>query len=937
MVSGIQWDKAVQQDLASRGVNESTGIYGNHTVKLAKGSSIRLDQIKSASMPYEGFKTATKIARGKAGVQQSAGDTLKTLAKPGTLDIKQLLGHLKAMQTQYERLDKLGQLSEEQKESKLWMFTSHIESLTNEELAAVYQGFTSAEMDLLQTALLREAQFSAEASDASNAADALFDLQALVIREISIRSSNAQIDDMAAESEELLENEDVEALRPESLTEGHGGSAQEDLHVIPGAQHAPDPHGMSAYSLHTLAEAASASATQREKNAVLEQSKLSARKLDNVTLKQMGDVLRNCEMTINIDTEYLIGGDNSVFGHPNDPMVNIFHLADQGIKPKGDGYLEQRNASEQYLFPALKGHKRNANERPLYAALNINGRKGGALNSSYGYGSSAIVLKPHVARRATYTVDDSFISGKISITEERRQNFYRLLDGSKLPQDLITALKDPNSPPHRNFEEYLDLLAGMKKTDFTYFDRVNSANYLSPELKSLIHSGGNLQQTENNWSRFTALCIMCFGDSEATQNAIATYDNLENLVTNMTDVDANALSYAAQKKAAGRGQNAVLLGAQYIEAQIHGPVIPSRDIAEIRINLDDVPEDEQPALREQARQYEKDTGIKITLMKNFEKIEEQDDTFVDALRNEERSYNTAHMDMPAIEALKQEYVQHAAEKIQENLYRSNQKNGLPPGALRLEGNALQVFLSKFVREIDRLVHDSDSVFATPEHLVKNTFNNVLNDVIPQKAELLRELEAIAQEEPPMTPAQKEAVTKWIVSAKALRSPEELRIIIKHAKAQAQLMREIGDAEPPLTPDQIFRRMAALGTGINTDLAAYMKSLPPDKEFGEDEKSNEMDRISFMSLALVQHGEPPMDKAELEKLNARIAGPQMSAFLGQLEALIRDDDIQNLQGFSALSQLKTQMWLNAVNIGPLAGKRFPDPVPFAGEFSLMQEP
>ncbi|MGX8718113.1 MAG: hypothetical protein ACQGQP_03295, partial [Desulfovibrio sp.] len=91
-------------------------------------------------------------------MQQSAGEALKTLAKPGTLDAKSLLGSLKAMQTHYERLDKLGQLSEAQQQSMAWMFTSKIESLTNEELAAVFQSFTSSEMDLLQTALQREAQ-----------------------------------------------------------------------------------------------------------------------------------------------------------------------------------------------------------------------------------------------------------------------------------------------------------------------------------------------------------------------------------------------------------------------------------------------------------------------------------------------------------------------------------------------------------------------------------------------------------------------------------------------------------------------------------------------------------------------------------------------------------------------------------------------------------
>ncbi len=90
----------------------------------------------------------------------------------------------------------------------------------------------------------------------------------------------------------------------------------------------------------------------------------------------MGDVLRQAELTINIKTEYLIGGNNSVFEHPDDPMVNIFHLAEQGVKPatKGDAYLGTRDTVEKTMFPSLKGHEIRADERPMYGALNINRR-----------------------------------------------------------------------------------------------------------------------------------------------------------------------------------------------------------------------------------------------------------------------------------------------------------------------------------------------------------------------------------------------------------------------------------------------------------------------------------------------------------------------------------------------------------------------------------
>ncbi len=108
--------------------------------------------------------------------------------------------------------------------------------------------------------------------------------------------------------------------------------------------------------------------------------------------------------------------------------------------------------------------------------------KGGALTGSLGYGCSAIVLKPHVARRATYTVDDSFMAGKIAVTPERRQRFYSLLDGSKLPQRAIDALKDPNSQERRDFDAFLDRIPGNHDAGIRYF----TANQLPSSVSSLL-------------------------------------------------------------------------------------------------------------------------------------------------------------------------------------------------------------------------------------------------------------------------------------------------------------------------------------------------------------------------------------------------------------------------------------------------------------------
>ena len=164
----IQPDIVTQQELEARGVDSSVGVFGSHHVQIGKGNPIRLDVIKSAEIDGEGWRTATKVRRGQEGVRQTATDALATLAATGTLDAGKLLGILKAQQTHLERLDKLHRLDPAQKQDAdgLWMFTKEVEALSNEQLAAIFQKFNSAEMDLLQTALMREGQINPKAKDA---------------------------------------------------------------------------------------------------------------------------------------------------------------------------------------------------------------------------------------------------------------------------------------------------------------------------------------------------------------------------------------------------------------------------------------------------------------------------------------------------------------------------------------------------------------------------------------------------------------------------------------------------------------------------------------------------------------------------------------------------------------------------------------------------
>ena len=66
-------DKVLANELKSRGINSSTGVYGDHKLQIGNGEPIALDKIPSNSVPGEGWSQATKIARGTAGLKSLFG------------------------------------------------------------------------------------------------------------------------------------------------------------------------------------------------------------------------------------------------------------------------------------------------------------------------------------------------------------------------------------------------------------------------------------------------------------------------------------------------------------------------------------------------------------------------------------------------------------------------------------------------------------------------------------------------------------------------------------------------------------------------------------------------------------------------------------------------------------------------------------------------
>ncbi len=916
MALTIQPDLVVAQELQSRGIDESVGVFGSHCVQIGKGNPIRLDTIKSASVPYAGFKTATKVARGFAGVHKTAEDALKTLSSAKTLDAGKLLGILKAQQTHLERLDKLGQLDSAQKQDAdgLWMFTKAVENLSNEELSRIFQKFNTPEMDLLQTALLREGQTNKAAGDARMAASRLFNLQALVLKEIGNRAAVSTLDDLRAANPQDESLKEDKLATPQKLSDEYGASSVNVVKMT----HAND---ITAANMTILAEVSSMNANTREKTAEAENARLAARELDTMHLKEMGDVLRSAELTINIPVE-ILAGDTSVLNDPTKPLANIWHLKDQGISPKGDGYLEKRDSVEKVLFPEMSGHEIKADERPVYGALNVQHGYGGG---SPVYGNAVIVLKPEVAKRATYTLMDTFLSTAMTVNKERRDNVFALLDGAKgIPDEIKTLLKNPESQERKDLE--------------AWFDRLEEANIKSIgeglDSRSIPASIRNVfkridtSKMEDVEKYFLSLLYDCFGDKEAMRGKMVTHDNIEALLPQLGDVTGNALAQAAMKKRAGLTPNFTFNGPEYIEAQIQGQIMPLRDIAEIRVDLGMTGETEKAGYIAKLKAFERNTGIKVVIKEEFD---EKSLCIQTDLEDEQAQFGVGHIDEKKLLSLVAKDLEDPEKVVEERMAATKHKNlefELPPGVkAELKGETRKWCISEFKAKVQKFAADGSTSAEDCERIAfGDTFMLEARRLRANLSEL-RNLHFDNQ-------AQLNVFVDWLSETPGIGSVEEVRLLHKHVGAHAAFLKDIATAQPPLGAQQILERLAALAKNADAEFAEL--KARSSLSGGVNAMSVQMQRISKLALEMLKKADPPVAPVALSSALASLNSPEMRAFAGQLDAISSWAGKNNIQGSGAALAMHRMLCADAQNVALSAGVAVPAaPRAFAGDLTLVQ--
>ena len=816
MTIQIHPDLVVQQELAARGIDSSVGVFGDHQVQIGKASPIRLDEIKSAAVPSAGFWKATQIRNGKDGVRLTAAEAVGVLLKPGALDAERLLGLLKACQTHVARLAALGELTQAQKDDGTWIFTQAVRNLSNADLAAAYQMFSSAEMDLLQTALQREGEINPAARDARKAAEQLFDLQALVLRESANRAAAARLDDlrMASPNDPTLAPE--AARLPRAATEQYGS-------VAGGIQ--VDAHGndVSAQSLAVLVETAAASATERERSADPTEASLRRRRFDDVTVKQIGDVMRSKELTINMHLDTFLD-QTAILDHPEQPIDTMWTLKERHIETKSEGYQQKRDAVELGHFPELKHAQAKGRTRPVYGAVNFQESLYGAAGDLYGH--VTIVLKPEVARRATYTVNDSFRTLSLAVDKKRRENFFALFGGAPgIPDALKLAVADPNSPARKAFEEWFDKMEQSIKEGECSSNALGVESYLPDAVKALCDDQRGDDQA------VMALVFKCFADPSATRATTATHDNLESLLPHIGQANSSALAQAAKDRAQGRDAKLYLIGTAYLEAQIHGPVVPQRDIAEIRINLGGDPyhkltATQQQAARQRLEAFARQTGVRVV----FTNVAPLDETLkVGDLAYNVKTVNATHLDNTAIDRRRDEFTADFPATVARFLKDIN-LDPVPAGMdFFLRGKVLDRILDAFLRKLETYRHvetwEGDSV-----SMVDAALDYILRPIVDEKFGLLQEADKLEYADA----NQKKAFADWLLESGERIERTQVPHLFRQATAQAALMRTWAAAEPPPTAEAALAAFAALPESHGTDprhasqvaVALLFSDVPP---------------------------------------------------------------------------------------------------------------
>lgn len=864
------------QGAAQRVAEAAASAIGDHTVQLGGQPPVRLDRIQGNSLPFQGFFSATRMERADQGMADNAGAALRALTRPGgNFNAQDLLNGLKSFQTQLSRAAGLSSLSPTAAESKgLEVLRNMTGALSSTDLAAVYQSLQSPEMALLKMALETEIRSNPLNMDARNALSTLFDMEASVLKEVSERMISVM---------DLDDNPETDA----TLRQGHRERAVEG----------PDSYreDLSPRNLATLVETSAQSSTRAEREHVLRTAELADHSIhgpagQTLDARQMGDILRRSELTINLTGEALFGPDNSI----SDQRINAFHSAEATAGGRGAGYMGFRDAVERSLFPELGNAPARGNERPTYAAVNTSGS---IIGAAFNYGECTLVLRPETARRATYVMSDSFVTVPLEFNQARREACIAGLNSLPEPAtaglapaaaDALLAqaelLRNPASPQRQIIQAALESIADGSRMTLAQWE-----HSVPDEQRKILFS-----------DLVRSVLVQAFTDMTAQRARSATYDTLETLLPHMDEAQGASLMRAAMN-----GTERFCLPGDYIEAQVQGSLLISRDVGEIRVSggsllnrNNSLNEERLTNLREFAASH----NISLTVTDYYDNL---DSAAVAELRGRGLAVHTQNdivngrLDPRAQGAdaiafnQSHQSLQGTGEAARALLEPGNSAelearllSLLPPdehiaqeGGLPLAGAALDRVKARFLENVNQALKTAAAAGrgVNTENVVSDALRAAAEGPLAQKVALLRELDNLEFD----NEGQKAAFGKWVISARALSDPAEMRMLHANISAMSARLERLGQNPSPEALAQTFNSAAR---DISVSVGAYQTAIGgTNQAFGGDDIATDFNRCSFMAAEFLRAVNPDLAANLLQTLNS----PQMLEFRGVCSRLYEE--------------------------------------------------
>lgn len=523
----------------------------------------------------------TRVGRLAKHLDANAGKLLSTFSvTPGSkLQAGSVLSGLKTLRNHTAEMSRLGGKTVNHADALQMALATRFTGMDNQELMTGIQSFFSSEMAILRNGLQHMADhpemYGEDAAEATKMLEDLNVCEAAYMMESALRIARGRDQtNHGCLLDHLLVQQPTDSLEAlcaaykTPLTSVQQQSAVRDT------------------QLSVLRQSSGVSMLEREGMHEAGQQILDRKALGGeLSLRQVGDVLRKADMTININLVSILrvlkGGGS---------LKNMFELgADRSAV-----YTQQRMMTEGLAFSPLAASdpKTSPADRPLYAALNVARFDGGAAPRGE-YGETVIILKPEVKQRCTFSRDDSFRVQSLKVTPENLGTFATELDTyiASLPdeekkvfaQQVEYTLASGETKTMSRKDAFLAFVA--EKADTITGSQGEVGKWLVGALSEAASGEKLLPLPDDSLASLSFFFMQHFMDRASLQKNYVTVNDMESLLPSfmqdpnirLDGVLANIISEKGGYYTAG-----------YIEAQVHGSVALSEDVERISLSDEEI-------------------------------------------------------------------------------------------------------------------------------------------------------------------------------------------------------------------------------------------------------------------------------------------------------------------------------------------------------------